>query len=212
MKLYGSYTSPFVRHCRIALMQWEFNFDFVETLPHDSTDTSANPPQREFDFDFVETDHAMSAKRSPTAKVPFLTDGGLTLTDSSSILKYIREKSGGAFLADLEDHETFAMANTVLDSAINLFQLENEGFGPDRIKYLSRQKNRIESGLDELNKRFAQQQSDHDIARDGTLRCACLLDWGLFRNRINIDQLDNLRALLAAANQVEVFTETAPPR
>ena len=188
MKLYGNYTSPFVRHCRVALLQ------------------------QKLDCDFVEIDYAISAKSSPTAKMPFLTDGDLTLTDSSSILKYIREKSGGTFLADIEDYENFAMASTMLDSAINIFLFENEGFGPDQVKYLGRQKNRIESGLKELNKRFNPKQTEHDLTQDGTLRCACFIDWGLFRNRINIDQLDNLKTLLATANQVEAFTATSPPR
>ncbi len=186
MKLYGSYTSPFVRHCRVALAQ--------EGL----------------DFDFVETDYAMSLEKSPTAKVPFLTDGDLTLTDSSSILKHIREKSTGRFLADLEDYEIFAMTNTLLDSAINMFVLENEGFGPEQIQYLGRQKNRIESGLKALDQRFASARN-LDITHDGTLRCACFLGWALFRKRINLDGLDNLRTLLAAANQVEAFAATAPP-
>ena len=47
MELFGSYTSPYVRHCRIA---------FKETG---------------LAYSFTETDHDMSAKLSP-AKVPFL--------------------------------------------------------------------------------------------------------------------------------------------
>ena len=30
MKLYGNYTSPFVRHCRVALLQQKLDCDFVE--------------------------------------------------------------------------------------------------------------------------------------------------------------------------------------
>ena len=165
--------------------------------------------QSGFDFDFVEADYAMSAENSPTAKAPFFTDGDLTLTDSSSILKYVRVKSGLDFLADIEDYENFAMTNTVLDSAINLFLLENDGFGPDQIKYLGRQKNRIQNGLQELNKRF---DPNRDITRDSALRCACFVDWALFRNRINIDQLGNIQGLMDVANQVEEFATTEPPR
>ncbi len=186
MKLYGSYTSPFVRHCRIALAQ--------EGL----------------DFDLIEADYAMSAEKSPTAKVPFLADGDIALTDSSSILKYIREKSGKRFLADLDDYENFAMANTLQDTAINVFILGNEGFDAEQIQYIGRQKKRIESGLKALNQRFAA-KSNHDITRDGTLRCACFLNWGLFRKCISLDGLDNLNHLLDAANQVDVFAATAPP-
>ncbi len=186
MKLYGNYNSPFVRHCRVALAQ--------EGL----------------DFDFVEIDYAMITEKSPTAKMPFFVDGDLTLTDSSSILKYVREKSGGRFLADLGDYENFAMTNTLLDSAIHVFLLEGEGFGPDQIQYLGRQKNRITSGLKALNQRFGA-KSDADFAKDGALRCACFLDWGLFRKCISIDGLDSLRDLLNDANQVKEFAATAPP-
>ena len=185
MKLHGSYTSPFVRHCRIALMQ------------------------EGVDFDFVETDHAMSAETSPAAKVPFLADGDLLLTDSSSILKYVREKSGGSFLADLDDYENFALTNTVLDSMINVFLLESEGFGADKIQYVGRQKNRISSGLKTLNQRV---DPARGITTDSALRCACFIDWALFRKRMTLDGLDNLRDLLAVANEEEVFAATAPPR
>ena len=185
MQLYGSYTSPFVRHCRVALLQGGF------------------------DFDFVEADYAMSADNSPAGKVPFFNDGNLTLTDSSSILKYVREKSGMGFLTDIEDYENFALTNTVLDSAINLFLLEKDDVGPDQSNYLGRQKNRIENGLKELNRRFDPSQG---IARDSALRCACFVDWGLFRHRISIEELSNIQGLMEAANKVEEFAATAPPR
>ena len=186
MQLYGSYTSPFVRHCRVALAQQGVNFDFVEA------------------------DYGKSAADSPTAKVPYLRDGDLSLTDSASIIKYVREKSGEDFLADLNDYENFAMTNTVLDSAINLFLLENEGYTPAQVKYLARQSARVASGLAALNERFADAKS-RDISRDGALRCACFLAWALFRKRVVIDKHANLIALLEAANSDANFAATAPP-
>ena len=185
MQLYGSYNSPYVRHCRIALMQEKQGFEFVEA------------------------DYAMSAEMSPTRKVPFFIDGDVMLTDSSSILKYAREKAGKAFLSDVGDFELFAMTNTVLDSAINMFLLETDGATPDTVKYLGRQKSRIDSGLAELNRRF---DPVDGISRDSALRCACFIDWALFRNRISIDGMDNLTGLLSAANAVSEFADTAPPR
>lgn len=185
MKLHGSYTSPFVRHCRVACAQEGIAFEFVEV------------------------DHAASAEQSPVAKMPYLTgiDGGL-LSDSSSILKYIRERAGGRFLADLADFETFALANTVVDSMINVFLLETEGFGAEQIRYIGRQQKRIAGGLGALNDRIA----GAGIAQDGALRCACMLDWALFRGRLaNLDNHANLKALLAAANAEPAFADTAPP-
>lgn len=164
--------------------------------------------QSGLDHDFVEADYAMSAEKSPTSKVPFFEDGDTNLTDSSSIIKYVREKSGRKFLSEIEDYELFAMTNTVLDSAINLFLLENDGVTVDQANYLARQKDRIDSGLAELNRRF---DPEEGINKDSALRCACFIDWALFRNRISIGAHENLVGLLAAANEVEEFVATAPP-
>jgi len=183
MLLYGSYTSPFVRHCRIALAQ------------------------SGFDFELIEADYAMSAEKSPTAKVPYFSDGSIDLTDSSSILKYVREKSGQTYLKDIEDFELFTMTNTILDTSINLFLLENDGFGPGQISYLARQQNRIETGLNHLNTRYS---ANSDMSLDSSIRCACFLDWALFRDRITLDGLDNLQELVDKANKDEVFTSTSP--
>lgn len=78
MELYGSYTSPYVRHCRLAMLE------------------------AGLDFKFVETDALASARKSPTQKVPFLKDGDITLNDSCSIVKYVRERSGKRFLKILK--------------------------------------------------------------------------------------------------------------
>lgn len=183
MKLFGSYTSPFVRHCRIVLMQSKFNFEFIEA------------------------DEARRKEYSATDKVPFFTDGDLILSDSSSIVKYVREKSGRVFLADIIDFETYTITNTLLDSAINLFLLENEGFGPDSIKYLGRQKARVDNGLTVLNERIDPLLG---ITQDSALRCACFIGWGLFRDRFSINGLPNLRQLMEAANNDQDFVETVP--
>ena len=109
MKLYGSYTSPFVRHCRIALLETGLACEFIET------------------------DQAGSAAKSPTKRVPFLEDGDVFLTDSSSILKHIREKAGTAFLSSASELDLFAMVNTALDATVNLFFLERDHLPPKHL-------------------------------------------------------------------------------
>jgi len=183
MKLYGSYTSPFVRHCRVVL--------FESALP----------------CEFVETDAAGSARLSPTQRVPYFEDGEIKLSDSSAIVKYLREKSGQSFLHSVEEYNLFSLVNTVLDTTINLFFLEKDGLGPEQSKYLSRQKKRIEKGLQELDSlslSFAKEKDD-------LLRLACFLDWGLFRERISLDDYPSLRSFLEDARSYDVFAETSPP-
>ena len=193
MKLYGSYTSPFVRHCRIALLEGQLNGNLA--------------------CEFIETDADSSAKLSPTKKVPFLQDQkagkDIGLTDSASILMYLREQSGKSFLKDAQDFNLFCNVNTVLDAAVNLFFLEKfDKITPEQSSYLTRHRDRVESALLHMNESSYSSQAPFT---DGELRLACFLDWGLFRNRINIDGLNNLQALLKAARSFDIFSQTAPP-
>lgn len=184
MKLYGSYTSPFVRHCRIALIETNCACDFIET------------------------DQAASATKSPTKRVPFLEDGDLFLTDSTAILKHLREKSGQSFLASTTELNDFCIINTALDSTVNLFFLQRDGVDLQAHEYTRRQAARIESSLVELNEL---KLPTHAPYRDVHLRLACYLAWGLFRNRINIDAHGNLQHFLAGIQQYQPFKDTAIP-
>jgi len=193
MKLYGSYTSPFVRHCRIALLEGQAN----GTL----------------DCEFIETDIVSSGKLSPTKKVPFLTDTldseEVELTDSASILMYLREQSGQTFFKSANDFNLFCNVNTVLDASVNLFFLElKDKILPTEGSYLERHRERVLSALQYFNE---QEYSATAPFTDGELRLACFLDWGLFRKRITLEGLDNLQALLEAARSYDVFSQTAPP-
>lgn len=191
MELYGSYTSPFVRHIRIALLE--------SGLP----------------FVFIETDAAGSAQLSPTQKVPFLigkeNNEPIMLTDSSAILKYIREKTGRTFFNDtcntLAAFNAFCMANTLLDTAINLFYLEKDGVTPQQSAYLARQQARLQSGLTELDKLALSAQAPYN---DAELRIACFIDWALFRQRFVLDNLPNLQRFLDSIRHYPHFAATPP--
>lgn len=184
MELYGSYTSPFVRHCRIAL---------AESGQH---------------FDFIDTDYAQSALGSPAQRVPFLRIGELQLHDSSSILKYIREHSGDEFLTDLITFDRYCLVNTALDTCINLFLLERDGFTAEQIPYLQRQQNRINAILQELNNIDWPAKAPWN---DATIRLVCFLDWALFRKRLNLTAYPKLLAILEQAREKDLFASTAPP-
>jgi len=193
MKLYGSYTSPFVRHCRIALLEGQ--------------------AQGSLECEFIETDIVGSGKLSPTKKVPFLQDINkgkeVELTDSASILMYLREQSSQAFFNDASDFNLFCNVNTVLDASVNLFFLElKDNILPTDGSYLERHQERVLSALSYFNE---SQYSSQAPFTDGELRLACFLDWGLFRKRISLEGLNNLQALLNAARNYDVFSNTAPP-
>jgi len=185
MKIYGTYTSPFVRHCRIVLLQTKL------------------------DCEFIETTFAESAQLSPTKKVPMLIDGDLTLTDSSSIINYLRHKAGGNFLQDINDFDLFCCADTLLDTSVNIFLLSTlDNIQVTDSKYLQRQSERVLSGLEALNNLAL---STELPLTDGLLRVACFLDWALYRKLIDISKLNNLTEFLALARTDSHFISTAPP-
>jgi glutathione S-transferase len=184
MQLFGSYTSPYVRHCRVVMLQ-------------------LGQP-----FTLVETNNDMSAKGSPTKRVPYLRDGNRLLTDSSSILQYARQKAGQPFLADLDDAERYYLANTGLEATVNVFQMEKDNIAPAQSPYLQRQAARAESVLEVLNGDKLEITSP---ASDSVLRVACFLGWALFRKRIDLAPYPNIVAFFERAQHIAHFPETAPP-
>lgn len=184
MQLFGSFTSPFVRHLRVVLAETGL------------------------DFEFVETDYAQSAAKSPAQRVPFLQDGDVQLTDSTSILKHLRDKAGQPFFADTQSLELYCLANTCLDTAINLFLLEKEGLSSDSNGYLKRQAARIQTTLQSLEDRPWPAQIEW---HDGSIRLACFLDWAIYRNRLDFSGYPNLLKFLAEAAKQPSFIATAPP-
>lgn len=184
MKLYGSFTSPYVRHCRIALIQ------------------------EDLDCEFVIADAETISSTSPTWKVPFLTDGDLVLGDSCSIIKFIREKSGQTFFPDLVDYNLFCVTNTMLDTAINVFLLEKDGLTEEISPYFGKQKGRIEAILAEIDGRVG--SGGYQLS-EGIIRIGCFLEWALFRKRIDITPHRNLAALLEYLRSMPEFQATAIP-
>lgn len=184
MQLFGSYTSPYVRHCRIALKETGLRCEFVES------------------------DARTSAERSPTQKLPFLNDGERHLTDSASILRYLREKAGQRFFTRLQDYDDFLLANTLMDSAANLFMLEKDGLTPEQSPYLERQRRRIDTCLDALAQRPLGNQPPYS---DFELRLGCVLAWSRYRQRFAFEHYTALAELLEALDDYAPFAETAPP-
>ncbi|RUO59999.1 glutathione S-transferase family protein [Pseudidiomarina marina] len=183
MKLFGSYTSPYVRHCRIVLTQ---NND---------------------KFEFIPTDYTQSAQQSPTQRVPFLHDGEVQLTDSASILRYLRERHQQPFCDDVADFDLFCLANTALDATVNLFLLERDNITTENSPYLQRQKDRVHSILTELDQRDWPQRETYS---DGQLRLACFLSWAQFRERINVADYPRLQQFLLGMNHQPWFANTHP--
>ena len=183
MQLYGSYTSPYVRHCRIVLLE--------TGLP----------------CEFIESDGKVSAARSPAQKLPFLCHEDLLLTDSSSIIRYLREQAGQRFFPSVSEYDLFCLANTAVDAAANLFVLEKDGVTPSQSSYLQRQEQRIQTCLSTLNRCAFNPGPPYS---DFELRLGCILGWARFRGRFDFSQHERLSNCLADLDQYPHFAATAP--
>lgn len=185
MKLYGSFTSPFVRHVRIVLLETGLACEFIET------------------------DQAGSAAKSPTKRVPFLADGDIFLTDSSSIIKYLREKAGQGFCETATALDEFCLVNTALDATVNLFFIKRDGVDIQAIPYLQRQAARIDSTIAELNQWALPLAAPYTEAQ---LRLACYIGWCKLRNQVDFSKYPRLEKFYAAALNYPYFQATQPPQ
>lgn len=185
MQLFGSFTSPFVRHCRIAIAQQNLPVDFVATTLEQAKVTS------------------------PTMKLPYFKHNDLLLSDSSVILRYVRQQSFVPFCTEIQDYECFALASTLLDTGISTVMLERaDGSTPADSAYAKKQHDRMEHILAHLN-----QQIDPALwsfENDGHIRLACALDWGRYRQKFSLAAYPQLAAVLAMANEQADFINTAP--
>lgn len=184
MKLYGSYTSPFVRHCRIVLLETNQTCEFIET------------------------DQAASAIKSPTKRVPFLEDSDIFLTDSSAIIKYLREKSGSSFCSSTAELNKFCLVNSALDTVVNLFFIKRDGVDISGIPYLQRQASRIQSTLEELNNTKFSLQAPYD---DADLRLGSFMGWAKLRNQVDFSVYPNLEKFYQGISGYGAFERTTPP-
>lgn len=185
MKLYGSYTSPFVRHVRVVLLETGL------------------------DCEFIETDQAGSTAKSPTQRVPFLEDGKTFLTDSLSIAKYLREKAGQDYCRSPQELDDICLVNTVMDATVNLFFIKRDGVDITTIPYLQRQAARIHTTLAELDKFTPPLSAPYN---DAQLRLACYIGWAKLRNQVDFSVYPNLEKFYAGALNYPPFIATQPPQ
>jgi len=189
LTLYGSFTSPYVRHCRIALLETGLECQFSEA------------------------DTNISARLSPMQKVPFLSyknnNSDFVISDSAAIIKLIREQKGNSFMSSVEEFNLFCAANTLLDTALNLFFLEKDGIISKESSYIQRQESRIQSALLEFEKLNLPRSYPFN---DFHLRLACALDWSLYRKRFSLEKFPNLYFFLESIRDYSVFFDTQPPK
>lgn len=129
--LVGSEKSPFVRVCRMLMMQNKIDFEF-----------------RVLNF-VVDKAHAEAlAKASPINRVPILMDGEQTIFDSRVIVNHLVKKHGLPALT-LDEENFVSTAYSCMDSGVVLFLMRQDGFDVNGSGFfLARQRERIPRNLE----------------------------------------------------------------
>ncbi|WP_010179454.1 glutathione S-transferase family protein [Glaciecola sp. HTCC2999] len=124
MKLYGSFTSPYVRRLRILLGEQDYEF----------IDAPTSTPEG----------RAILSQVNPTMKIPMFEDKGEVLCDSGLIAQYLHDKLDIPALS-YHDLNIIKIIDAITDSYIQLFLLSHSGFDTNESKmYFNLQRERIE--------------------------------------------------------------------
>jgi glutathione S-transferase len=126
----GSERSPFVRICRMFMIQQNIPFDF-EIL----------------DFVNDEQDAKTLATKTPINKVPILIDGDQKIFDSRVIMNYLSEKCGIP-KRSVGEENLISVIYSCMDTSVILFLMKRDGYDLQKSGFfLSRQLSRIPNNL-----------------------------------------------------------------
>ncbi|MBX3021795.1 MAG: glutathione S-transferase family protein [Bdellovibrionales bacterium] len=132
--LIGSLRSPFVRTCRLLMLQHGLDFHF-----------------RVLNFVDDEKDAAALAKETPINKVPVLVDGEQKVFDSRVIVSYLAKKHAWPELS-IDDENRISVIYSCMDASVILFLMRHDKYDMQRSGFfLSRQRARIVSNIEYLS-------------------------------------------------------------
>lgn len=201
MKVIGSYTSPYVRKISVIMLEKGITFEFVNENP------------------WVSDSHVPDF--NPLGKVPALVTGEDEVWyDSSVIAAYLEQLDIAPALvpqeklAALKVIQLEALADGIGDAGILL--LREQMRPPERQleEQLVRQREKIERGLDALEKEAAKGiVLNSDTLNLADIAVACLIGWINFR-RILPNWCVNRPALVKLVEKMfarESFARTVPP-
>ena len=218
--LYHTLISPYARKVRVLLTELGIEFR-PEVLTYGDMEQGPIFPGN------YET-------RTPNLRVPLLQDGPLELFESNVILEYLYETYGkngknveqGARAAGgtppcaesltrperrWEDLKILSTIETLLDSAINYFQMTRFGLPADEHPYLVREAQRVRSCLDWLEGQATAEGFWPGTFSAMELNLVCALDWMDFRKPMEWRGRPRIEAVHARFRERPSLAETLAP-
>lgn len=188
--LYGSLTSPFVR--RLRMLMHDLPYDFKEMNVFEAQDA------------------VLLNKINPLNQIPVLQHDEKTIWDSRQIFQYLNQLHHFETL-NWEDENRLTGIEGAMDSGIALLLMKRSGMNIDEnYMFTARQKDRIESVLDYLKPWL----SDRALKEWNfmTMTTYAFIDWGIFRNIVNIEKRPECRKFLDTHSQRPAVIATNIPK
>lgn len=176
MKLYGTRTSPFVRRVRIIATELGVPYELVDTSTADG--------------------QAALRAVSPLWKVPVVELDGRLIFDSRTIVDHLLDENGygrlrpiGTEVADwVREQNLISAVDTALESAIQIFYVDKDGFDPGTVPYLVKQRERVASILGWIDGQLhGPWVTSEDQIGLGEIALVTAFDWMVFRDRYPVD-------------------------
>jgi glutathione S-transferase len=196
IRLFGSFTSPYVRRVRIVADELGLPVEQIDTTPAEG--------------------QAELRKRSPIWKVPAAEIDGQLIFDSHVITEVLLERFGRGKLAplavdDIEARNAINVIDGALDALINAFYLGKDGVTPEQAPYLKKQGERAAASLSWL------EQSVHEpfvTSRKQLglpeIALGTALGWMRLRNVYDIEQHQRLMRCFEELEKRPSFHATQP--
>jgi glutathione S-transferase len=198
IRLYGSYTSPYVRRVRIVADELR--------IPYEQIDTTTPEGQAEL------------RSKNPIWKVPAAEVDGILVFDSHAITELLLERydRAGKVIAplpvdDIEARNAISVIDGALDALINAFYLAKEGVTADKTPYMQKQQERAAASLAwlELNvhEPFVTSRKRFGLPE---IALGSALGWMRFRKAYDIEQHPRLMRCFEELEKRASFHATQP--
>lgn len=195
-KLYGTWTSPYVRQVRVAALELGVELEFC--------DTASEAGQREL------------RGLAPLWKVPVAQLDGELLYDSEVILAALSRRHPrsplGPWLQSVPERNLKTVVDGALDSLINAFYLAREGLRPEQVPYLAKQHERAAAALRWVDERVAPMAlAAPESFSWAVLSLTTALEWMVYRDAFAVGDFAGLSASLEAHRGRPSLVQTRPP-
>ena len=203
LRLFFGANSPYARKVRVVLAELQIPF---ESVPADTANPSA---------EFLAV--------NPNRRIPALSDGDTQLFESNIILDYLLREYPNTGKGDpplsaalvrpehrWDDWKILVTIETMLDSGLNLFQMNKSGIGPEQAPYLQAEQRRIQSDLDWLEQRASPGGFVQGAFSVLDLNLVCALEWANFRQPFEWSGRPKLAAIVELHKDRESISTTRP--